>query len=304
MSINSYNIKKWWLMLTGHSILHVNQSIGKLFSIDEVKGYYNDLTEKVIREPQLLESEGLPKSKTEKGELVEFPTAIFQYGLGSYDLFLQSGEEKFLRKFKQCSEWALDKQLKNGAWNGFSYIYPDHPFCAMTQGEGCSLLVRAYMTFKESKYILAAEKALSFMLIDVSNGGVSQYASEDLVLMEYTNRPPVLNGWIFALWGIFDYLKVRKNKQFEEAYIKATSTLIRMMKKFTYPFWSKYDNGKMIASPFYHHLHIAQMQAMYAITKNDCFQKYAEIWERQERNGCYRALAFIIKVFQKVLEKE
>lgn len=291
-------------MLTGQSILHVNQSIGKYYSVDEVKGYYNDLTEKVTREPELLESSDLPKLKTEKGEIVEFPTAIFQYGLGAYDLFLQSGEEKYLRKVRQCADWALAKQNVNGAWDNFFYIYPEHPFCAMAQGEGTSLLVRAYLTFGQSAYLSAAKKALDFMLKDVTMGGVTKYDGDDLILMEYTHCPPVMNGWIFALWGLTDYLKVDKNKQLEESYARTIKTLIKMMDNFKYPFWSKYDTKGMIASPFYHHLHIAQMEAMYDLTKEECFRNYAGKWAKQEKNICCKGLAFVIKAFQKIFEKE
>ena len=52
-------------MLTGHSILHVNQDLGRHFSTTELKGYYNNLTEKVIRLPHLLDNEELPTSPDE-----------------------------------------------------------------------------------------------------------------------------------------------------------------------------------------------------------------------------------------------
>lgn len=304
MAVNIYNIRKWYKMLTGKSILHVNQGIGKCYSVDEVKGYYNDLTEKVTRVPELLESVELPKLKTEKDETIEFPTAIFQYGLGAYDLFLQNKDEQYLKKVKQCAEWALSKQEADGAWNNFYYIYPDHPFCAMAQGEGASLLVRAYLAFGEQSYLDAAQKALDFMLKDISDGGVSRYDNGELILMEYSHCSPVMNGWIFALWGLADYLKVDTNAQFEAAYRKTVATLVKKMDQFKYPFWSKYDISGKIASPFYHHLHIAQMQAMYDLTKEKCFKSYADKWAKQERNVFCKGTAFIIKAFQKIFEKE
>lgn len=49
MSITAYNIKKWTRMCLGKSILHVDQGEGKIYSIEEIKGYYNDLTEKVTK---------------------------------------------------------------------------------------------------------------------------------------------------------------------------------------------------------------------------------------------------------------
>lgn len=99
MALSVYNIKKWFLMLTGRSILHVNQDLGRYFSAAEVKGYYNNLTEKVTRLQPLLDTEDLPTSPDESGGHVLFPVAIFQYGLGAYDLYLAS--EKKTRVF--CS---------------------------------------------------------------------------------------------------------------------------------------------------------------------------------------------------------
>ena len=43
MAINIYNIKKWYKMLTGKSVLHVNQDLGKYFEAKELKGYYNNM---------------------------------------------------------------------------------------------------------------------------------------------------------------------------------------------------------------------------------------------------------------------
>lgn len=47
MGISIYKIKKWTKMLTGRSISHVNQGMGKIYSKDDIRGYYNNLTEKV-----------------------------------------------------------------------------------------------------------------------------------------------------------------------------------------------------------------------------------------------------------------
>ena len=40
MGLSVYNIKKWWLMLSGKSVLHVNQDMGKQFSVGKLEGYY------------------------------------------------------------------------------------------------------------------------------------------------------------------------------------------------------------------------------------------------------------------------
>ena len=55
MGISLYKIKKWYKMMTGKSISHVNQGVGTCYSKTEVAGYYNDLTEKVTKDdPDIL----------------------------------------------------------------------------------------------------------------------------------------------------------------------------------------------------------------------------------------------------------
>ena len=39
MAINIYNIKKWHKMLTGKSVLHVNQDLGKYFEANLLYGF-------------------------------------------------------------------------------------------------------------------------------------------------------------------------------------------------------------------------------------------------------------------------
>ena len=76
MAINIYNIKKWHKMLTGKSVLHVNQDLGKYFEAKELKGYYNNMMEKVSYVPHLVDSEELPVLHTESGGTLIFPNAV------------------------------------------------------------------------------------------------------------------------------------------------------------------------------------------------------------------------------------
>jgi predicted RNA-binding protein with PUA-like domain len=40
-----------------------------------------------------------------------------------------------LDKIIACSNWAVDNQEQNGAWNTFSYDNKEHPYSSMAQGE-------------------------------------------------------------------------------------------------------------------------------------------------------------------------
>ena len=304
MAINLYNIKKWYKMLIGKSVSHVKQDVGRFYKKDYVAGYYNDMTEKVIKQPGLLISSDVPHIISEKGEDIIFPVAVFQYGLGAYDLWIEKKEPIYLEKFRQCVAWSIDNQQQNGAWNNFFFYYPDHPYGAMAQGEGASLLIRAYIEFNDNKYLEAARNAIDFMLLPIEAGGTTDYKNNDLVMLEYTHRECVLNGWVFSLFGLYDYAIASDDERYREVWEKATHSLEKRLPDFYGKYWSMYDLAGRISSPFYHHLHIAQMKAMYDLTGYKLFKDTSDRWEKYDRNKLFKALAFIKKMTQKLFEKE
>ena len=290
-------------MLTGKSVWHVNQDIGKCFAKDEIRGYYNNMTEKVTRMPDLLDSDEMPKLNLTEGKFTYFPVAIFQYGLGCYDLWLQTKDERYIRKFIQCVEWTMAHQDEKGRWNNFSHYCPETPFGSMAQGEAASLLIRAYVHTKEQKYLDAAKRALDFMLLPLEDGGTTKYVDDDAYLMEYTFKGMVLNGSIFSWWGLYDFvLATGDNGKYMEAMDKILKSLIKVLPLYKCTYWSMYSEDGLIASPFYHNLHVAQMQAMYQLTGEPVFDEYAKRWEHQQKNPFCKSLAFVKKSIQKILE--
>lgn len=301
MGLSVYNIKKWMKMFTGKSVLHVNQGMGQVFVVGELKGYFNDLTQKVLMQPKYLDSTEFPKVQTEQGEYVLFPVAIFQYALGCWDLYQINHDQKYEKKFIACADWALKTQEPSGAWNNFFFAYPDNPYGAMAQGEAISVLVRAWSVTKKEKYLTAAKRAADFMLKPVEEGGTSRYEGNELVLLEYTHLPTVLNGWIFSLFGLYDLCIVLcKNEKYKEALNKTLKTLERTMPQFDCEYWSNYDLGNHIASPFYHHLHVAQMNALALITGKELFKEYSSKWHMEEKCKLKKLKATAIKGFQKI----
>lgn len=303
MAITLYNINKWYKMLVGKSAMHVNQDIGKCFSNKEITGYYNNLTEKVTIEPQWLKTEEIVSVKQPDGKYVIFPVAVFQYALGCYDLYLSTKNDIYINKFLDYAQWTLVNQDEFGRWDNFSHTYPNAPYGAMAQGEAASVLIRAYIYTKKEEFIDAARKAIEYMLKSITEGGTSLYQSNDLLLKEYTHLPVVLNGWIFAWWGLYDYVvAINDTGLYKEKLDQSLHSLIKYLPKFKNSFWSKYDLSSKLTSPFYHNLHIAQMEAMYKLTGLQIFNNYAIMWRKQLNNPFIKSLAFIIKAVQKIKE--
>ena len=58
---------------------------------------------------------------------------------------------------------------------------------------------------------------------------------------------------------------------------------------------------RMLASPFYHRLHIAQLEVMGRLTENNTFTKFARTWSGYQRNALKRGYAFLHKCAFKLL---
>lgn len=301
MGLSVYKIKKWTKMITGRSISHVEQGIGKCYSIDDVRGYYNDLTEKVLKRDDL--GTEVPQSSVDTGEIIYFSIEIFQYGLGAYDLYLLNGDETMLVKVKAAADWAVSNQQVDGSWVTFHYENPEHPFSSMAQGEGISLLIRAYCEFCDERYLECAKMALKFMLMPLEQGGTTKYDGEDVYFYECTEEPLILNGWIFSLWGVFDYQKFFRDEESSRILNASFLSLKKKIPQFDMKYWSMYEDGKRICSPFYHKLHIAQLKVMAEITGEKTYTEFANKWELYQKSWVNRKRAFIKKAWQKVFEE-
>ena len=67
-------------------------------------------------------------------------------------------------------------------------------------------------------------------------------------------------------------------------------------------YWSRYEDGKRICSPFYHKLHIAQLRVMYDLFGDEIYREYADKWEAYQNSFWKPKRAFLKKAFQKVFE--
>ena len=298
-------IKRWSNILLNKNCVAVLQGEGKIYSKETISGYYNDLTGKVSSNT-LLDDNGIAVNIISNNKKVYFPISIFQYALGLWDLYLLTNKNEYLNNFlKQC-EWIRDHQLENGSWNCFGPIgYKVYTVSSMGQGEAISVLLRAYQNTHEKKWLDSAKKALEFMVIPVHQGGTLFKEGDDYVFEEYPGndeKRSVLNGWIFSLFGIYDYLKLIKSTKYADIYLKSLETLKRHLSDYDSGFWSYYDKNGRIASPAYHNLHIALLKTLSDITNEKLFHKVADKWELYENKRLNIIYAISKKMIQKFKE--
>jgi hypothetical protein len=128
---------------------------------------------------------------------------------------------------------------------------------------------------------------------------------EGPVLQEYPTHPPahVLNGWIFALWGLYDVAIAggELSEGAHDAFSRGVDTLAARLPLYNTGWnWSRYDLFPHplvhVTSPFYHRLHVEQLHALHALVPRQVFRETAERWESGARRPLARAHAVARKV--------
>ena len=239
------------------------------------------------------------------------PIAISQYGLGNYNLFRRTGDLSRRKKFLAASDWLIAnlEQNRQGVWvwnHHFNWEYRDvlnAPWhSGLAQGQGISLLLRAHRETSDDRYRVAAYRAFQTFHRSTEEGGVIfTDGLGDIWIEEYVVHPPthILNGFIWASWGIYDYLLATGDEAARRLFEKFVETLAKNIDRYDIGFWSLYEQSgtrlKMVASPFYHRLHIVQLQIMHQLTGNQVFQRYADRWQAYSESRVKRTAALCYK---------
>ena len=175
-------------------------------------------------------------------------------------------------------------------------------YSALAQSQGISVLVRAHKESGNARYLEAAERALACFHVPMKDGGVAfTDESGDLWFEEYIVSPPthILNGFIWASWGLHDYFLATKDASAQELFSRAVRTMLHNLDRYDLGFWSLYEQSgtrlPMVASPFYHQLHIVQLRIMHRLTGEGTFARVADRWEDYSRSRSKRIRALCYK---------
>jgi hypothetical protein len=245
------------------------------------------------------------------------PIAIAQWGLGNYNWFREAGDEDRMRKALNAADWLIANLEQNprGLWvwnHHFDWEYREvlkAPwYSGLAQGQGVSLLLRAYALTSDEKYLHVAEMAFVSLTKSIAEGGVLfEDAEGNLWIEEYIVDPPthILNGFMWSLWAVFDYWLARGDATAKEIFERGVKTLIGNVAYFDTGYWSLYEQSstrrRMLASPFYHRLHIVQLRVMANLTRDRRLADAADRWEGYTQHRGNRARALIAKSVFKLL---
>lgn len=300
-------LSHWAGLLRGNSYWHQPQGLGSQFQAGKLNGYFNDLSRKASW-PGTVDERGLPLNNI-GGRLVYWPTTVLQKGLAHWDLALSGAADgpDHRQKFDTIVGWIVATQDE---WGGWPYPIPLHrdalsKYSCIAQGQAVSILVRSWLVTGDFGYLTAARQGLDAMLKPVSEGGCAIYDGDSLQLEEHPSPDgnTVLNGWIFGLYGMHDYLLAVKDPSLEERLDTTLRTLALQLAMFDCGFWSRYDAAGNLASPFYHDLHIAQLGALAQTFPRyrSTFENAAKRFEQYSKCRVNRVRAIARKAAQKLI---
>jgi len=236
------------------------------------------------------------------------PIAIAQYGLARFNAWAAGGTSADRSAWIAAANWLERAMRPNGhgvrVWmHDFDWPYRQRLrapwYSGLAQGNGLSLLVRAAITTGEPKYVDGAHLAFDPLRRDVAEGGVVVTdASLDIWIEEYIVDPPthILNGFIWALWGVFDYARWSGRSDAIQIWKAGVATLAKRLVDFDTGWWSLYEardgSREMLASRYYHTLHITQLRVMHRLTGIDAFSACADRFQTYLNRPSHRALVF------------
>jgi heparosan-N-sulfate-glucuronate 5-epimerase len=205
----------------------------------------------------------------------------------------RSGDEPSQRRLRIQADWLVDHQEQQGTARGFwvqrfdnqKYAGLRTPWVsALAQGNALSALLRAREILGDEVYLAAATIGFQTLRLPTTAGGVRWEAGDDLWLEEYPLEPAghVLNGAIYALWGVLDFARATNDAEAWGVWKKGASTIARHVEEFDAGFWSRYELGapELVSVHYHKNIHIPQMQAMFALTGEPVFQEMARRWTR------------------------
>lgn len=255
--------------------------------------YYLDFSSKVDY-PEKFSSEGIPLYSFRGQQHIEHPIVIAQYALGLYEILYKNNfkNEELKKKFLSTANWFEKNKISVTGGSGWHIhiVIPwaelNHPWIsAMAQGEAMSVLTRAALLTKNHRFEHLAIEALAPFEVEVKDGGLINYFNSIPVYEEFpTPAKPcgVLNGIIFALFGIYDLILLNKSSKAQNIFDKGIDSLKKLLPYYDLKYWTRYflfDYPKKYCSSFtYHYLVIEQLKALSIITGENCFLEYSERW--------------------------
>jgi heparosan-N-sulfate-glucuronate 5-epimerase len=221
------------------------------------------------------------------------PIRIAQFALHRFGIWRSADERAARSDFLAQAKWLRDRQEADGTPGLYRFDFPWARYgaapgwsSAMAQGEAISVLLRAHAIDPRGGFGDAAVRASLPFQSSVAGGGVVWRSGDEVFLEEIANEhaPHVLNGCIFALWGLWELWMSVGDRSLQPLIERCVTTLRRWLPRYDTGWWTLYslmmsaNDQPHIATLKYHRFHIAQMRVLARMFDEPLFDDTASRW--------------------------
>jgi hypothetical protein len=242
----------------------------------------NGLSLPRLATPPGADPQGIPY-KVVNGKNYYSPGNIASDGIRFVDGYVRTGNPAYLAKARvRAAKLRAIGLVRDGAlFLSYGFDYPAEGLrgpwvSAYAQGLGLSFLVRLFRVTGEATYADTARSIFAaFRQLGANRPQwVSYVVSSDLWLEEYPSARPthVLNGFNFAVFGLYDYERLTRDPAATQLLRAGLSTMRRHAADYRVPGGlSYYDLVHRTRIAHYHTIHIWQLAALGAISGDSYF---------------------------------
>lgn len=247
------------------------------FMSEELTYYYikfGEDTSKLNRLIHSFDKDGIPLNSAyidvEDKKLHYYPISIGQFALSVFHGYITTGSQDKKEHFLRIADWFYNNKIEDDRLGCYWLTDVDKPEykvfepwkSAFTQSRALSVLSRAWQLTGDIKYLSVCEKALIPFSTDVNNGGVSvnKWVNKTQKLAfyeEYVADKPtrVLDGHIFSLFGLYDFIRATKSsnseshKQALTLFNNGVNALLDLLPEYDMNYWVRFNLCELESYP-------------------------------------------------------
>lgn len=219
------------------------------------------------------------------------PVGQAQYAIHNLNSYRLTKDPVYLETARKNAQRLVDRRVESaGAWYyPYDFNFSVHGdttqmlrapwYSAMAQGQALSAFVRMFEATNDPQWRLAADATfLSLLQAPDSTAPFSSRVDTKgrLWFEEYPRYPVadsemVLNGHIFAMYGLHDYWQLTKDDNARKLFLGGLSTIERsVLTEYRRPTWlSVYSLRHQVNTHSYHRIHIGQFLVLWRLTKDN-----------------------------------
>lgn len=275
-------LRSAWQSAVGGGPDFTHQPLGTQLDPGGLGGYWCDLRHKA--RAAAAAPDGLPRDG--RARPIHWVIPVAQAALGAWEERLvdhaPDADERFLGLVEALRRLGRERP------DGFAFPV-DMPMekyglrpgwvSAMGQGQAISVFLRAHALTGEPGWSDMARAALGPIPARELDGA--------LVLEEYpTHRPcAVLNGWIFALLGVWELGRASGESSATALFAQSADGVLALLDRYDVGWWSRYSlyphRRADLAKPFYQRLHPVLLECLALVRPDQRLDTTAARWRHQ-----------------------